>query len=291
MDRKLANVSKSRDQNLWRNNTQNRTFLTSKAWPHLTCHPAQPGEFMALASLAAITAFSVSKGSFSSSASTGILLAPRPSSLSVFRKRKYLSVSFYEGWRLHVQIWVEVFWGFHLTLFLAFQQIHSSTSQCSFAKKAHRMNKKTRTPYGMKHAQQHTVIYSHTQCSIATHLDFLRLPGYCIWMCLVSTAFSSFWGSKSTGFGICKLIQSMVGSTVPQFNHPFGLPLLSVKSHGRHFGLGAKQFLVSFLSEEKCMPNWISVISYGLVKKQLVTAALQVVCSYQMSIILQTSDK
>lgn len=52
-----------------------------------------------------------------------------------------------------------------------------------------------------------------------------------------------------------QLIQSMVGSTVPQFNHPFGLPLLSVKSHGRHFGLGAKQFLVSFLSEEKCMPN------------------------------------
>ena len=116
----FANLSKSKDQNLWRNNTQNSTFLTSKAWPHLTCQPAQPGEFTALASLAAITAFSVSKGSCSSSASTGILLARRPSSLSVFRNRKYLSVSFCEGWRLHVQIWVEVFWSFHLTLFLAF---------------------------------------------------------------------------------------------------------------------------------------------------------------------------
>lgn len=175
----FANLSKSKDQNLWRNNTQNSTFLTSKAWPHLTCHPAQPGEFMALASLAAITAFSVSKGSCSSSASTGILLARRPSSLSVFRKRKYLSVSFYEGWRLHVQIWVEVFWGFHLTLFLAFQQIHSSTSQCSFAKKRPEWTRRRTpylVPYGMKHAQQYTVIYSHTQYFIATHLDFLRLP-------------------------------------------------------------------------------------------------------------------
>lgn len=187
-----------KDQNLWRNNTQNSTFLTSKAWPHLTCHPAQPGEFTALASLAAITAFSVSKGSCSSSASTGILLARRPSSLSVFRKRKYLSVSFYEGWRLHVQIWVEVFEAFIWRYSWHFNRFTVQRVNVHLPKKSSQNEQEdthlTSSPNGMKHAQQHTVIYSHTQCSIATHLDFLRLPGYCIWMCLVSTAFSSFGG-------------------------------------------------------------------------------------------------
>lgn len=154
-----------------------------------------------------------------------------------------------------------------MTLFLAFQQIHSSTSQCSFAKKAPRMNKKTHTlPRPLWHEACAT-IHSHIQPYTVFHCNAFRFLKTsrtqdtvfgCVWMCLdVFGVYSLlfFFGVQIHRIWNMQLIQSMVGSTVPQFNHPFGLPLLPVKSHGRHFGLGAKQFLVSFLSAEKCMPN------------------------------------
>ena len=162
-------------------------------------------------------------------------------------------------------------------------------------KKAHRMNKKTHTlPRPLwyeacattrSHIQPYTVFHCNAfrflKTSIILYLDvfgvysllfFLGVPLHRIWN--------------------MQLIQSMAGSTVQPsiwFTSLVGEePWPALRTWSEAISSYRKK---NACGRSQAEPNWISVISYGLVKKQLVTAALQVVCSYQMSIILQTSDK